>query len=293
MKKDRYKGRLIGVHCSIAGGVANAPKTGAELGCTAIQLFTSSNQQWRTRPISDDDAEAFAQEMKAGGIRVAIAHASYLINLAAPDRTTYARSLRGMREEIERAAMLSLPFVVVHPGAHKDRGLDWGIARIIDSIDRILDETKALSTKIALETTAGQGTSIGSRFEELAAIIDGVADSSRVVVCLDTAHVFAAGYELRTKKGWNETWRQFRSTVGMKKLAALHLNDSMFDLGLHRDRHAHIGEGKIGLSGFRLLMNDPALAPLPMILETPKAENPTAHDSKNLRTLLGLIQKKK
>lgn len=280
--------RLLGVHCSIAGGVANAPLAGAEIGCTAIQLFTGSNQQWRTRPIPKAEAERFAANMAASGIRVAFAHAMYLINLAAPDATIFAMSVKAMAAEIERADQLGIPFVVIHPGAPKEKGAAWGITRAAEAIDRVGDLVPDAKAKIALETTAGQGSSIGRGFEEIAAIIDAVERPKRVCACFDTCHAFAAGYDFRTKEGHTKMWRNFDRTIGIANLAAIHLNDCLGKCGSHLDRHTHIGKGEIGLAGFRSLMNDARLARIPMVLETPKGST-NRFDLMNLRCLIGLL----
>ncbi len=290
MPKDPNKGRLLGVHCSIAGGVENAPLAGDALGCTAIQLFTTNNQQWRPHPISDASAAAFRENMRCTRVRVAFAHAIYLINLAAPDRSVHARSLRAMVGELERAQLLGLPFVVVHPGAPKDRGRDWGVRRVAESIDRVIEKTPGSRVRIALETTAGLGSTLGGRFEELAAIIDRVGDKRRVAVCFDTCHAFAAGYDIATKLGYAKSWKQFDRTVGFKRLVALHLNDSQTELGSRRDRHEQLGEGRIGRAGFRLLMNDARLAHLPMVIETPKVVEGQERDPINLGFLRRLIR---
>jgi len=290
MARRKQKGRLLGVHCSIAGGVQNAPLVGGRIGCTAIQLFTGSNQQWRAPRITKRAAESFLQNMSEQGIRSAVAHACYLINLASPDRTIYAKSKNAMAEELGRAELLRIPWVIVHPGSHRERGMEWGIERIAEALNRVLDKTGRLAAGVALETTAGQGSSIGSRFEELAGIMERVEDRSRVAVCFDTCHAFAAGYELRTKAGYAKTWRDFDRSVGIRNLVAIHLNDSKTELGSRRDRHEHIGEGMIGLAGFRLMMNDRRLKKVPMILETPKEEDADSHDSRNLGELIRLIR---
>jgi len=290
MARRKQKGRLLGVHCSIAGGVQNAPLVGGRIGCTAIQLFTGSNQQWRAPRITKRAAESFLQNMSEQGIRSAVAHACYLINLASPDRTIYAKSKNAMAEELGRAELLRIPWVIVHPGSHRERGMEWGIERIAEALNRVLDKTGRLAAGVALETTAGPGSSIGSRFEELAGIMERVEDRSRVAVCFDTCHAFAAGYELRTKAGYAKTWRDFDRSVGIRNLVAIHLNDSKTELGSRRDRHEHIGEGMIGLAGFRLMMNDRRLKKVPMILETPKEEDADSHDSRNLGELIRLIR---
>ena len=259
------------------------------MGCRAIQLFTGSNQRWASKDISDDDAARFKDEMKAGGIEVAFSHTTYLINLAAPDKEILKKSIDTMAGELGRCSLLDIPFAVLHPGSPKEKGADWGIKRIADSINAIFDKTHMLKSKIALETTAGQGSSIGSRFEELARIRELVDDKSRIGFCLDTCHIFSAGYELRGENGYKKTWKEFRDFIGMEDLLAIHLNDSKFNIGLHKDRHANIGEGEIGDAGFANIMNDPKLVKIPMVLETPKGDNAAKQDSKNLRKLLSLV----
>ncbi len=288
-RADKNGGRLLGVHCSISGGVENAPISGGELGCTAIQLFTSNNRQWSAPEISEKSAQAFQRNMDDGGVRVAFAHAKYLINLASPDDVVRKRSIDAMIGEIERADALGLPFVVIHPGSPKDRGRDWGIERIANAIDHIFDKTLKSSVSIALETTAGQGSNIGSTFEDLAEIIDLVRVGDRMCVCLDTCHIFAAGYELRTKGGYAKTWNSFGEVIGLDRLVALHLNDSMMDFGSRKDRHEHIGDGKIGLDGFKNIMKDSRLKNIPMILETPKMKGDDEGDVINLDVLRKLI----
>ena len=288
LKSIRASGRLLGVHCSIAGGVANAPLAGAAIGCTAIQLFTGSNQQWQTRPIAKAEAERFAGTMAAGGIGVAFAHAMYLINLAAPDATIFAKSVKAMAAELARADALGLPFVVIHPGAPKERGAAWGIRRAAEAIGRACDLVPDAKAKIALETTAGQGSSLGRSFEEIAAIIDAARLPGRLCVCFDTCHAFAAGYDFRTKEGYARMWRSFEKTIGIGNLAAIHLNDCLGTCGSRLDRHTHIGKGEIGLAGFRHIMSDRRLTKTPMVLETPKGEG-NRLDLMNLRALIRLI----
>ncbi|HPQ81541.1 MAG TPA: deoxyribonuclease IV [bacterium] len=280
--------RLLGAHCSIAGGLSNAPRTGGEIGCTAIQLFTGSNRQWRTRPISKGEAEEFAREMGAGGVHLAFAHAMYLINLAAPDSSIFKKSVRAMASELERADRLGLPFVVIHPGSPKDRGRDWGVRRASEAIERVFDLVPEAKARIALETTAGAGSSLGGTFEELSAIMGGVGASERLCVCFDTCHAFAAGYDFRRRESYESMWRLFDEWIGLEKLCAIHLNDCLGECGSHLDRHTHIGKGNIGLSGFRLIMKDKRLTRIPMVLETPKGEDSIGSDRSNIRTLIKL-----
>jgi deoxyribonuclease IV len=288
--KPANKGRLLGAHCSTAGGLPRAPLLAAELGATALQLFTGSNVRWDASPLSEDDVEAFRRFISECGIRAVMAHACYLINLAAPDAAIWRRSIGAMQQELARADELAIPFVVVHPGSHRDHGLAWGVERIARALDRILAATEGLKASIALETTAGQGSSIGHTFEELAAILSRVDQKDRVGICLDTCHIFAAGYELRTKEGYRRTWASFEAALGLRKLWAIHLNDSKGERASRVDRHAHIGEGAIGAVGFRLLMNDPHLAAIPMVLETPKEGDALASDRRNLDRLLRMIR---
>lgn len=289
MGQVKIRGRLLGAHCSIAGGVASAVDVGSDLGCTAIQLFTTSNRQWEPSEIAGADAEAFRRNMKAGTVKFAFSHAMYLINLAAPRAEIFRRSIDAMTGEIERAAKLGLPFAVVHPGSPKEKGKDWGLFRVAEALSRVFERTAHLKTGIALETTAGQGRQLGRTFDELAAIMDIVKAGGRLGVCFDTCHAFAAGYDIRTKEGYKRTWKEFDDVIGMKKLFAIHLNDSKGKLGSHIDRHEHIGKGKIGLKGFRNIMNDKRFLRVPMVLETPKEDDAKRRDRTNLGRLLSLI----
>lgn len=281
----------MGAHCSIAGGMANAPRAGAEIGCTAIQLFTGSNQQWRQRPIPDAEVRSFREAIDAGDIRVAFSHAMYLINLASPDTAIFKKSVEAMAGEIERADLLGLPFVVVHPGAPKEKERRWGIKRAAEAIESAFDLVPDAKAKIALETTAGAGSSLGQTFDEIAEIIEESGVGERLCVCFDTCHAFAAGYDFRKRKGYESMWRLFDGCIGIEKLAAIHMNDCLGECGGRLDRHTHIGKGKIGLPGFALLMNDKRLASLPMVLETPKGTNAAKSDLANLKELLGLISR--
>jgi deoxyribonuclease-4 len=284
----RITQRLLGAHCSTEGGVATAPEIGSKIGCTAIQLFTTSNRQWKQRRLTAADVDAFQKKMKSGPIKVAFAHAMYLINLAAPDSEVFRHSVQTMIGELQRADILGLPFVVIHPGSPKHKENKWGIYRIAEAISKVFEKTAAFKVKIALETTAGQGSQVGHRFEELALIMDVVGEKDRLGICFDTCHAFAAGYEIRTKEGYEKTWQEFDQIIGFEKLLAIHVNDSKGELGSRIDRHEHIGKGSIGLAGFKNFMNDRRLTSIPMVLETPKQEDAIKFDSQNLRTLLRL-----
>ena len=279
---------LLGAHMPTAGGHHFALTGGRNIGCQAVQIFTASPRQWRSPSIKDETREAFEIALAEGGITKTIAHDSYLINLAArPDSDVLSKSRAAFRSEIERAEALNLDFLVSHPGAHGGDGEDVGIARLIESLDVIHAETAGAKVRVAIETTAGQGTYLGGRFEQIARILNGVRDPERLVVCLDTCHIFAAGYDIRTPAAYEETMRLFDEIVGLEKLQVIHANDSQGALGSHKDRHAHIGEGEIGLEAFRLLVNDPRMAGLPVILETPESETMHEVNLNRLRDLVG------
>jgi len=282
---------VLGAHMSIAGGLYNAPRRGKSIACDTIQLFTKSSNRWKAKPLTEDDRNKFLQCLKETGIEPAFAHNSYLINLASPDAGLARKSFQSMREELDRAEFLKMPFIVIHPGAHTGDGEQKGLRRIANSLKKLIEQTLGYKAGIALETTAGQGTSLGSSFEQLAWLIEEVG-SERIVVCYDTCHTFAAGYDIRTKSAYTETFEKFDDIIGLKKLAAFHINDSLKELGSRIDRHQHIGKGHIGLAGFKNLLNDPRFAGIPMVLETPKGPE-MAEDVENLKVLRDLIKKKK
>lgn len=283
---------LLGAHMSIAGGVFNAPLRGKSIGCDTIQIFVKNANRWLGKEMTDEEVEKFWQAKKDTGIEPIFSHNSYLINLASPDDALYEKSINSMLDELERSERLRLPFIVMHPGAHVGSGEHAGLKRIAAAINTLLRKTEGYKVGIALETTAGQKSNLGYDFEHLAAVIERVKDKSRVCVCYDTCHTFAAGYDLRTKKAYEATFAEFDKVVGLKRISAFHLNDSVNELGSRIDRHAHIGQGQIGLGGFRLLLNDDRFAGVPMILETPKGPD-MAEDVMNLKVLRGLIEKKK
>ncbi|MBV9848883.1 MAG: deoxyribonuclease IV [Armatimonadetes bacterium] len=280
-------GPYLGAHMPTAGGHACALTAGHGIGCEAVQIFTASPRQWRAPELKEETILAWRQALAECGTKKTIAHDSYLINLAAPPGSeVLAKSRAAFRAEIERAEALGLDFLVSHPGAHGGDGEDVGIARLIESLDILHAETAGAKVRVALETTAGQGTYLGGRFEHLTRILNGVKDPERLAVCLDTCHIFAAGYDIRTPAGYEETMAQFDRIIGLPWLQVVHANDSAKPFGSHADRHAHIGEGEIGLEAFRRLVNDPRLAGLPIIVETPDSE--TMHEV-NVRRLRELI----
>lgn len=278
---------LLGAHMPTAGGPHNAITNGVDIGCRAVQIFTASPRQWRAPVIAPEVAAKFKEVVKASGITKTVAHDSYLINLAAePGSETLAKSQAAFKAEIERAEMLGVDFLVSHPGAHLGAGEDVGLARLIESLDAIHAETAGAKVRVALETTAGQGTYLGGRFEHLARIIQGVKDPERLAVCLDTCHVFAAGYDIRTPETYAATMAEFDRVIGLRWLQVIHANDSQKAFGSHADRHAHIGDGEIGLEAFRLLVNDPRLAGIPVIVETPDSETMHAVNVQRLHDLM-------
>jgi deoxyribonuclease-4 len=273
---------------SIAGGVSKAIQRGAELSCEAIQIFVKNNVQWNAPPLEEEEVVAFSRAWKQSGVHMIFAHACYLINLASPDRVIYQKSLECLSEEYERCVRLDLPFIVLHPGSHRGTGLEEGVKRVAGAVDTIFRKYPRRKVKILLETTSGQGDTIGGTPEELSCIISTSRYPHRLGVCLDTCHIFAAGYDITSAAAYRATMKTFDSVVGLSKIHAIHLNDSKTPLGSHRDRHEHIGKGHLGLESFRNLLNDSFFSDLPMVLETPK-EGGTRADIKNLRVLRSLF----
>jgi deoxyribonuclease-4 len=284
--------RPLGAHMSIAGGLELAIERGAAIGCTAIQIFDKSSNQWAARRLDDDEVARFKAARAKTGIDPVVAHASYLINLCSPDDALYRKSIGAVVEELERCGRLGVEWLVVHPGGHMGKGEEFGIRRMAEAIDEIHGRLAGGGAKIAMETTAGQGTVIGHRFEQIGAILARVRRPERLGACLDTCHVLAAGYDLRAPGTYAETMRRFDGEIGLDRLRVVHVNDSKKDLGSRVDRHEHIGQGFLGLPAFRLLMNDPRLWSLPLLLETPKDETTYAEDVMNLNTLIGLVERR-
>lgn len=274
---------------SIGGGVHRAIERSRSIECTAMQIFVKNNMQWFARPLEREEISAFLDHAQRAELHSAFAHANYLINLATTNPQFHANSLRALSEELVRADQLELPFLVLHPGAHLGAGDEAGLARIVESIDRVFAALpKKMKTRIALETTAGQGSCLGHRFEHLAYIIANVREPERLCVCLDTAHVFAAGYELATEKSTKQMFAEFNRIIGLERLVALHLNDSKTALGSRVDRHEHIGKGRIGLEAFRFIMRDRRFRGIPKVLETPKGKE-LKEDVANMKTLRSLL----
>ncbi|HZO87011.1 MAG TPA: deoxyribonuclease IV [Chthonomonadaceae bacterium] len=280
-------GRLLGAHMPTAGGLHKSLLAGKAIGCTAVQLFTSSPRQWSHPPLSAEEVAAFHAAREQTGIAFTVAHDSYLINLAAPAADVLERSRKAFRAELDRANQLGIPWVVTHMGAHLDQGEEPATQRLIESLQRVLEETDAegYAAGVALETTAGQGTGLGYRFEQLAEVLSGVGPHPRLGVCLDTCHVFVAGYDLRDPDAYQQTWAAFDGILGLDKLKIIHANDSKKPLGSRVDRHEHIGEGQIGIGAFARLVTDPRLAHLPIIIETPDSATMHAVNLARLKRL--------
>lgn len=263
---------LLGAHMSIAGGVDRAIERGISLDCTAIQIFTKNSNQWRGKVLASDEVERFISLRKKSFISRVIAHNSYLINLASANRDLRGKSMEALIEEMGRCRMLDIPVIVMHPGAHLGSGEEEGIKNITDSLNTLFGKTEGWGIDIALETTAGQGTSIGYRFEHLALIMEGVSERERVKVCLDSCHLFAAGYNIGAPEGYHQVLGDFDRLIGLDRVVCFHVNDSKKGLGSRVDRHEHIGKGCLGEGFFRLLMRDKRFENVPKIIETPKGE---------------------
>lgn len=263
----------LGAHMSIAGGFDKAVHRAHSVESEALQIFTKNQKQWNAKPILDEDVALFMQCCSDCTINPVVAHDSYLINLASSSDELWEKSIAAFRHELERCELLGIPYLVTHPGAHTGSGIDAGIARVIQALDRIHADLPGYKVQTLMETTAGQGTTLGATFEELATIMAGVADPDRVGVCFDTCHVFVAGYDIRSMENYATVMATFDSTIGIDRIKALHLNDAREDHGSKRDRHEHIGKGFIGPAGFWNVMNDPRLAGRPGLLETEKGDD--------------------
>ena len=287
--KNKVSGPLLGAHMSIAGGVGNALLEGKKVDCDAIQIFTKSSRQWASKPYSKEEIELFHINRKETGIGVVVAHDSYLLNMGSPDAALRSRSVAAFIDELERCEVLGVTHLIAHPGSHVGAGELAGIKTIAKSLDEVHKACPGYGVKVTLEITAGQGSNLGYRFEQIANIIDATQKSDRLRVCFDTEHAFAAGYDLRTRDGYERTFGEFDEIIGIERLAAFHLNDSKKEFNSRVDRHEHIGKGFIGVEAFRMLMNDKRFWGLPMCLETPKGPD-LQEDRENLELLRSLIR---
>ena len=277
---------LLGAHMSIAGGPSKALERGQSIGCTAIQIFVKNNMQWFAKPFAETELAAFRAFPERP--KVVFGHTSYLINLAANNDEFLQKSRQALKAELERADQLGLPFLVLHPGSHLGAGIDAGIRLVAQSLDAVFAQLPKAQCKVALEITAGQGSGLGHTFNQLARIIGSCRYPKRLQVCLDTAHLFAAGYDISSARGFWRTFEEFERELGMDRLSAWHLNDSKAALGSRVDRHDHIGKGKIGIVPFQEIIRSPKFAHLPKVLETPKKED-LAEDRVNLALLRSFV----
>lgn len=278
---------LLGAHMSTAGGLHTAFERGEALGCTAIQIFTSSPRQWRGRDLSDEDVAAFHAAWKTSSCRVVLAHDIYLTRLGTRDAAVRAKSRSAFVEEIRTCQRLGIQALVMHPVGDADADENAVLDRVAASLNAVFEKVPDEGTRVLLETTAGQGANVGYRFEQLARIIEGVEQEGRLGVCVDTCHVFAAGYDISDEEGWTRLMAELDGTVGRARLGALHLNDSRKPCGSRVDRHAHIGQGEIGETAFRTIMRDRSLAGVPKVLETPKEDDMDTVNLGLLRRLAG------
>jgi deoxyribonuclease-4 len=274
---------------SIAGSVGEALLRGRQVGCECIQIFTKSSRQWASKPYTEEEIAAFKRNQKETGISTVIAHDSYLLNLGAPDEKLRKRSVAGFIDELERCEALGVPFLVAHPGSHVGSGEDAGIRTIAKSIDEAHAACRGFKVRVALEITAGQGSNLGYSFRQMARIFDAVAENERLRLCFDTEHAFAAGYDLRDDQGYAQTMGELDECIGINRVVAFHLNDSLKPFHSRVDRHEHIGKGHLGLDAFRRVLNDPRFAGIPMCLETPKGPD-LKEDLENLATLRSLFK---
>jgi len=279
---------LVGAHMSIAGGIHNAFDRGKLAGCRTIQVFLKNSTQWKGKKLIEEDRLLFCAAQKRTGIGPVVAHNSYLINLASPDPALYRKSLAAFIEEMGRARFLGIPYVILHPGSHMGDGERKATARVARALDRSLAEVEP-PVGILLENTAGQGSSIGHRFEQLASILDRIRQADRVGICIDTCHTFAAGYDIRSAEGYEEAMSEIQTLIGLTRIRAFHVNDCTRGLGSRVDRHTHIGKGLIGPAAFRRLVKDDRFTDVPKILETPKGED-LREDKMNLATLRRLAR---
>lgn len=284
------KNLLLGAHISVAGGYYKAIERALSIGCTTLQIFTKSNRQWAAKPISLEEAELFKNSFKQSGIDSVIVHASYLINLASANTNVRNQSINALKEELERCALLNAPYLVLHPGSNSEAPRQESLELIAQALNAIFDDQPNNKTMILIESMAGQGSSLCNTFDEIAIILKHIKQKNRIGVCVDTCHIFAAGYDLRTKKSYEYTWQLFDQIIGLSFLKVIHCNDSKKELGSRVDRHENIGKGFLTDESFKFLFNDQRFYAIPKILETPKAD--LDDDLKNMQHILTLLNSK-
>ena len=280
---------LLGAHTSTAGGLHLSFERLHEIQGEALQIFTQNQRQWKSKIITDDEKELFLKYRKKFNSPPVASHASYLVNLATPDNELAEKSVAAFADELVRCETLGIEYIVIHPGAHKDAGPEQGCLNVAERLDQAFARSDTQNVVVLLENTAGSGTALGGTFEELASIIEKSNQNKRVGICYDTCHGFCAGYDIRTPKDYENTFNRLNELIGLGSLRFFHLNDSKNDFNTHKDRHEHIGKGYIGLTAFKLLLNDPRFKNHPMVLETPK-DKANTHDITNLTTLRSLIE---
>jgi len=274
---------------STSGGVHTAVDRALSIGCTALQVFTKNNNQWSAKPLAEEEIENYKRKIAEATITPVMAHDSYLINLCAMNPDTLERSRKAFIDELTRCEQFGIQLLNFHPGAHGGAGEEEGIKRVVESLNIAHERTEEFKVLSVVETSAGQGTAVGYKFEQLEKIINGVDKPDRMAVCVDTCHIFAAGYDIRTEEKYEATFEEFDNIIGLQRLVAFHYNDSKKEFGSHRDRHEHIGKGMIGVAGFSLLMNDTRFVNIPKILETPKSKD-LHEDVENMKVLKELIK---
>lgn len=280
---------LIGAHTSISGGVPNAVDLAEKLNFSAMQIFSKNNNRWAAKAFTDTVINEFKTKLNSSGINFTVVHDSYLINLCSLNEELLEKSRTAFLDELTRCEQLGIPFLNFHPGAHGGAGDEDGIKLIAESLNIVHKKTNNYKTSSMIEVTAGQGSAVGYKFEHIRKIIDLVEQKERMSVCIDTAHIFAAGYDIRTPQAYEKTMKEFDNIIGLEKLKCFHMNDSKKELGSRVDRHEHIGKGFIGLDGFRNIMNDKQLERVPKILETPKGKE-QLEDVENIKVLLSLVE---
>jgi deoxyribonuclease IV len=285
---------MFGSHLSVAGGLHNALLAARSLQCDCVQVFTKNQRQWRAAPLARQTVELWSRHWKETGIGPAVSHDSYLINLAAPDGELRDKSIASFTDELERCEALAIPFLVTHPGAHVGQGPEEGLRRVVEALDRVHGDLPGFRTITCLEITAGQGTCLGHRLEQLKCILESVRQPERLAVCIDTAHSFEAGYDLRSAGGTRGFLQELDQVIGLNLVRVLHVNDSKTPFASRVDRHAHIGHGHIPLAAFEVIVNHPGLRQVPKILETPKETAPDGRewDEINLQSLRDLVRRR-
>jgi deoxyribonuclease-4 len=277
---------LLGAHVSTSGGVFNAPVNGKNLGCTAIQIFTKNQRQWAARPLMDEEVSAYFERLKETEIRSVVAHDTYLINMASPEEKTRKKSTLAFIEEVQRADRLKLNGLVFHPGSHLGEGEKKGIACLVKSLNQVLAKTAGSRVPLLIEVTAGQGSNLGYKFEHMRDILDGVRDRKRFGVCLDTCHMYGAGYDIKTRAAYDQTMGNLNNIIGLNNVKCIHLNDTKHELDSRKDRHDNIGKGTLGREPFKYILKDSRFDKVPKVLETPGGEEAYRKDLALLRRLV-------